>query len=65
MTDWLDIEEAQTLSGYNAQHLRRLMRWKIVVAEKRGGRWRIDRKSLLSYLKATIQSDDKRRGPKA
>ncbi len=64
MADWISIEEAQALSQYNATHLRRLMRRQKVQGEKKGGRWWVDRKSLLAYLRDSQQSDDKRRGPK-
>jgi excisionase family DNA binding protein len=65
MSDWISVEEAAELSGYSEEQLRRLIREKQVTADKKGGRWWVDQKSLLSYLKASKQSPDKRRGPKS
>ncbi len=65
MADWISVEEAAELSGYNVQHIRRLIRTKQVTAEKKGLMWWVDRKSLLDYLKDAKKSDDQRRGPKS
>lgn len=64
MADWISVEEAAELSGYNAEHIRRLIRGKQISAQKKGGQWWVDQKSLLAYLKESKQSEDNRRGPK-
>jgi hypothetical protein len=65
MADWISIEEAEGLSGYHPEHIRRLMREGKIYGEKKAGVWWIDRKSFLAYLKEAQQSKDNRRGPKA
>lgn len=64
MADWISVEEAAALSGYNAEHIRRLVREGQISAEKKGWMWWIDRKSLTAYLQDSHKSDDQRRGPK-
>lgn len=65
MADWITVEEAAELSGYNPEYVRRLIRGNVIEAAKKGRDWWVDRASLLAYLKASHSSDDKRRGPKA
>jgi hypothetical protein len=64
MPNWISIDEAVTLSGYNAEYIRRLIRGKRVYAEKKGWQWWIDQRSLAAYLHAARKATDKRRGPK-
>ena len=64
MADWISIEDAEDLSGYHPEHIRRLMREGKISGEKKGGQWWIDRKSFLDYLKEAKNSEDKRHGPK-
>jgi hypothetical protein len=65
MADWISVEEAQQLSGYHPEHIRRLIREEKVHAEKKGGQWWVDRKSFIAYLDEAKSSEDQRRGPKA
>ncbi len=65
MSDWISVDEAVRLSGYSAEQIRRLVRGRLIVAEKKGAMWWIDRASLSTYLKAANKSGDKRRGPKS
>ncbi len=65
MSDWISVDEAVQLSGYSAEQIRRLVRGKLINAEKKGAMWWIDRTSLLAYRKAANKSSDKRRGPKS
>jgi excisionase family DNA binding protein len=64
MSDWITTTEAIRLTGYNAEYIRRLVRSKKIEAQKFGTLWQIDRKSLVSYLRTSRRSADKRRGPK-
>ena len=64
MPDWMSIEEAANISGYNPEYIRRLIRSKQIKAEKKGRDWWVDRASLLAYRKEARNSGDKRRGPK-
>ena len=64
MGDWISTQEASQLSGYNPHYLRRLMRGKLIAADKKGNTWWIDRKSLLAYIKAAQSADDGRFGAK-
>jgi len=48
--EWITTREAANLTGYNAEHLRRLARAGKVQARKFGVVWQVDRTSLLKYL---------------
>ncbi len=65
MADWISVEEAVEVSGYNAGHIRRLIREGQIQAEKKGLMWWIDQKSLMDYLKEAKKSEDQRRGPRS
>ena len=39
MADWISVDEAAELSGYNVQHIRRLIRGKQIAATKKGLMW--------------------------
>lgn len=62
--DWITTQEAAQLSGYHPDHLRRLIRGGLVKARKFGIVWQVERKSLIAYMRAAEQSEDKRRGAK-
>jgi excisionase family DNA binding protein len=64
MVDWITTAEAVKLSGYNADHLRELIRDGKIEAQKFGQVWQVSRASLVAYLKDAKKSVDKRRGPK-
>lgn len=64
VTDWITTTEAISLTGYNAEYIRRLVRSKKIAGRKFGTLWQIDQKSLLAYLQNSRQAVDKRRGPK-
>ena len=53
MPEWITTEEAAELSGYDVQHVRRLMRENKIAGRKAGTMWWIDTDSLKDYL-ATI-----------
>lgn len=63
MVEWITTSEAVALSGYNAEYIRRLVRRKLIKAQKFGTTWQIDKSSLLTYLQQTEHSADGRRGP--
>jgi excisionase family DNA binding protein len=65
MADWISVEEAASISGYNTEHIRRLIRSGLIHAEKKGPMYWIDRKSLEVYVKEAKNSDDGRKGPRA
>ena len=64
MTEWLTVPEAAALSGYHENHLRRLIRDGTILAQKRGGRWWVDRESVQKYLAQAAKVGDGRYGPK-
>jgi hypothetical protein len=64
MPNWLSVEEAVGVSGYNPGHIRRLIRDGQIRAEKKGLMWWIDRRSLLDYLNKAKEAEDRRRGPR-
>ena len=49
--DWLTSREAAQETGYNVEHIRRLVRTGRLKAQKLGRDWVIDRASLLEYLR--------------
>jgi excisionase family DNA binding protein len=50
--EWVSVKEAAELSGYDVQHVQRLLRQRKVNAEKKGGReWWIDKSSLQDYVR--------------
>jgi excisionase family DNA binding protein len=61
---WITTDEAAELTGYDVEYVRRLLRKGKVQSKKFGAVWQVDRDSLLSYLRDSQNSDDKRRGPK-
>jgi hypothetical protein len=61
---WITTEEAVELSGYNRDHIRRLMRNGQISGRKVVTVWQIDRSSLINYLASAEAFNDKRWGPK-
>ena len=61
--EWLTVNEAAKLSGYNADHLRELIRDGKIKAQKFSIVWMVDRESLLAY-KTKAQASGKKRGRK-
>ncbi len=51
--EWISVKQAADLSGYDVQHVRRLMRGGKVTGQKLPGmqEWLIDRPSLQAYVK--------------
>ena len=50
INDWLTVEEASHLTGYNQEQVRRLARAGKVKTQKWGKEWMVDRASLLAYI---------------
>lgn len=61
--EWLTVREASKLSGYNADHLRELIREGKIKARKFSIVWMVDRAALLAY-KLKAQASGEKRGPK-
>ena len=61
--EWLTVNEAAKLSGYNPEHITRLIRDGEIKARKFSIVWMVDRKSLEGYVKKA-QSWGKKRGRK-
>ncbi len=61
--EWLTVNEAAKLSGYNADHLRELIRDGKIKAQKFSIVWMVDRESLLAY-KTKAQASGEKRGRK-
>jgi excisionase family DNA binding protein len=61
--EWLTVNEATELSGYNADHLRELIREGKIKARKFSIVWMVSRESLSAYLKRVGALGEKR-GPK-
>ena len=62
--EWLTVNEAAELSGYNPEYLRRLMRDHKIKFRKFSFIYQVNRDSLLEYLKKADISKDKRYSPK-
>lgn len=61
--EWLTVNEAAELSGYDPEHIRRLVRENEVKAQKFSIVWMVDRESLLAYMKKA-KTWGKKRGRK-
>jgi len=61
--DWVTVNEAVKLSGYNADHLRELIRDGKIDGHKFSIVWKVNRESLFSYLNK-VQAQGEKRGPK-
>ncbi len=61
--EWLTVNEAAKLSGYNADHLRELIRDGKIKAQKFSIVWMVDGESLLAY-KTKAQASGEKRGRK-
>ncbi len=60
---WLTVNEAAKLSGYNPEHVTRLIREGKVTARKFSIVWQVSKESLLAYL-ARAQAMGEKRGRK-
>jgi excisionase family DNA binding protein len=60
--DWLTVEEAADLTGYNPEQIRRLARESKVNSRKWGKSWMINRISLLDYIKNEGRGPRTRKG---
>lgn len=57
---WLTVNEAASLSGYNPEHVTRLIREGKVSARKFSIVWMVDRESLFAYIEKVQALGDKR-----
>lgn len=58
--EWLTVNEAAKLIGYDPEHIRRLVREGKIHARKFSIVWMVDRKSLLAYLEKAQAMGGKR-----
>ena len=63
MAEWLTTIQAAALVSFHPDHVRRLIRGGLVKAEKFGPVWKVDRQSLLAYVRK-MEKQGERRGPK-
>ena len=61
--EWLSVKTAAELSGYSTKQILRLIHAEKIKADKFVTVWRVDRRSLLAYVKEA-QKAGKKRGPK-
>lgn len=59
-SEWLTVQEAAQLSGYNPEHITRLIRQKKIEAHKFSIVWQVNRESLLAYKEKVQQLGEKR-----
>ncbi len=57
-TEWITTQEAAELTGYNLEYVRQMIRRGMIVAEKKGRDWWVDKASIETYADAM-----KRLGP--
>jgi excisionase family DNA binding protein len=50
--EWITTLEAKSLTGYNSEHIRRLVRAGKVKAKKWGREWMVEKNSLLAYVES-------------
>lgn len=62
--EWITVDQAAKLTGYNQEHIRRLLREGLVIGKKFGIVWQVNHPSILEYLSEARESDDRRHGPK-
>ncbi len=62
--DYITVSEAGQLSGYNEEHIRRLLREGLITGRKFGIVWQVQKSSLSAYLAKAQSSEDQRHGPK-
>jgi excisionase family DNA binding protein len=60
---WITVQEAARISGYNEEHITRLIREGKINAKKFSIVWQVDRASIQAYVSKTEQLGNKR-GPK-
>jgi excisionase family DNA binding protein len=58
--EWLTVNEAAKLSGYDPEHIRRLVREGKIKARKFSIVWMVDRESLLAYTTKAQGMGEKR-----
>jgi len=64
LENWITIQEAEKISGYNSEYLRRLIRNGKIIARKISIVWVVEHRSLMAYLAKNQVPGDKRRGPR-
>ena len=62
-SEWITVDEAVELTGYNEEHITRLCRQGKVKARKYVIVWQVNKDSLLDYM-ARIEKLGGKRGPK-
>jgi excisionase family DNA binding protein len=58
--EWMTVSEASEISGYHAEHIRRLIRSDELKARKVVIVWLVNKPSLLAYLKRQEVRGEKR-----
>lgn len=55
MDNWITIDKAESLSGYDQNYIRMLARAGKVVGRKFGNTWMIDKNSISEYAKGRVE----------
>ncbi|MGA7193599.1 MAG: helix-turn-helix domain-containing protein [Anaerolineales bacterium] len=61
---WITVGQAAKLSGYNEEHIRRLLRNGEITGRKFGILWQVNHLSMIAFLSKARSSEDRRHGPK-
>jgi excisionase family DNA binding protein len=59
-SEWLTVNEAAELSGYNAEYIRELIRQGKIKARKFSIVWMVSQESLTAFLKKAQEMGEKR-----
>jgi hypothetical protein len=62
--EWITVAQAGEISGYNEEHIRRLLRDGLIAGRKFGIVWQVKQSSIDAYLAKAQRSEDRRNGPK-
>lgn len=54
-TQWITTAEAAELTGYNLEYIRQMIRRQVIVAEKKGRDWWVDRASIEAHAEEMRQ----------
>jgi excisionase family DNA binding protein len=55
LIEWITTAEAAELTGYNLEYIRQMIRRRVIVAEKKGRDWWVDRASIEAHAEEMKQ----------
>jgi excisionase family DNA binding protein len=61
--EWITTAEAAELTGYNPEYIRQMIRHRVIVAEKKGRDWWVDKASIETHAKEMKQLGTAKHNP--